>query len=40
MSFLAIGKKYNYSDNGIRKICKMLGLPSNLSELKEYRKCL
>lgn len=38
LSFLQIGKKYGYSDNNIRKICRSYGLPTNRNEVKEYRK--
>lgn len=34
MNYTQIGKKYGKSDNGIRKICKAYGLPSNSKELK------
>lgn len=38
LSFLEIGKKYGYSDNGIRKICKEHNLPTTKKEVDEYRK--
>lgn len=38
LSIVQIGEKYGYSDNGIRKICKKYGLPTNRSEIIEYRK--
>ena len=38
LSFVKIGKKYGFSDNGIRKICKQYGLPTSRSEIAEYRK--
>ncbi len=37
MNFTQIGKKYGYSDNMIRKICKAYGLPYNVKDLKKYR---
>ena len=33
-SFLSIGKKYNVSDNAIRKWCKSYNLPSKKSDIK------
>ena len=36
MSYVAIGRKYNISDNGVRKWCKFYGLPTNLKEKKEF----
>ena len=38
LSFVKIGKKYGYSDNGIRKICKEYGLPITRNEVDEYRR--
>ena len=38
LNFVEIGKKYGYSDNGIRKICKKYKLPSNSNELIEYKR--
>lgn len=38
LSFVKIGEKYGYSDNGIRKICKKYGLPTTKEEIVEYRK--
>ena len=34
MSFVAIGKLYNVSDNAIRKWCKKYGLPFHTKDLK------
>lgn len=38
LNFKQIGKKYNMSDNGVRKICRRLGLPSTKEDVIEYRK--
>lgn len=38
MSFLEIGRKYNYSDNNIRKICKTYALPHKKEDVIQYRK--
>lgn len=38
LSIKKIGEKYNYSDNGIRKICKKYGLPFTQEQITEYRK--
>lgn len=38
MNFSQIGRKYNKSDKGIRKICVAYNLPSNTKELEEFRK--
>ena len=35
-SFLSIGKKYNVSDNGIRKLCKVYGLPFKKKKILLY----
>lgn len=35
-SFSSIGKKYNVSDNAIRKWCKNYNLPTKKSEIKNY----
>ena len=35
-SFSSIGKKYNVSDNAIRKWCKNYNLPTKKSEIKKY----
>lgn len=35
-SFFSIGKKYNVSDNAIRKWCKNYNLPTKKSEIKKY----
>lgn len=35
-SFLAVGKKYNVSDNTIRKWCKSYNIPSHKKELCEW----
>ncbi|MBR6253656.1 MAG: hypothetical protein IKR04_07505 [Clostridia bacterium] len=34
--FVQIGKKFNISDNAIRKWCKLYNLPSKVSEIKKY----
>ena len=34
MSFCAIGRKYNVSDNSIRKWCIKMNLPSRVSDIK------
>ena len=36
MSFLQIGKKYNVTDNTIRKWCKIYQLPYSSKEIKNY----
>ena len=36
MSFTAIGKKYNVSDNAVRKWCDKYNLPRKASEIKKY----
>lgn len=36
LSFVAIGKKYGVSDNGVRKWCKRYDLPFRLKDLKEW----
>lgn len=36
LSFVKIGEKYGYSDNGIRKICKKYGLPTSRNEINKY----
>lgn len=36
MSFVAVGKKYNVTDNAIRKWCKYYNLPNKSSEIKQY----
>lgn len=38
MNYVQIGKKYNKSDNAIRKICKAYKLPTKVKELKQFRK--
>ena len=38
LNFVEIGKKYGYSDNGIRKICKKYGLPFKQDDIIRYRK--
>lgn len=35
-SFLAIGKKFNVSDNAIRKWCRAVNLPEKKTEIKKY----
>lgn len=35
-SFVELGKKYNVSDNAIRKWCKFYNLPSKRKEIKSY----
>jgi len=35
-SFLAIGKKFNVTDNAIRKWCRAVNLPGKKSEIKKY----
>lgn len=35
-SFVQVGKKYNVSDNAVRKWCKYYQLPEKTSELKKY----
>ena len=37
-NYTQIGKKYNMSDNNIRKICKRYNLPANKQELIQFRK--
>lgn len=37
-SFLSIGKKFNVSDNAIRKWCKKYNLPSTKKEINSYSK--
>jgi Zn finger protein HypA/HybF involved in hydrogenase expression len=34
-SFIQVGKKYNVSDNSIKKWCKRVGLPTAIKELKK-----
>lgn len=34
--FVQIGKQFNVSDNAIRKWCKRFGLPSKVSDIKQY----
>ena len=34
-SFAAVGRKYNVSDNAIRKWCKTYGLPTHIKEIKQ-----
>jgi group I intron endonuclease len=36
-SFLQIGKKYNVSDNAVRKWCKKYGLPTKYKEVQQLR---
>ena len=36
MPFTAIGKKYNVSDNAVRKWCDKYNLPRKASEIKKY----
>ena len=36
-SFLGVAKKFGVSDNALRKWCKKMELPSNVSELKKFR---
>lgn len=38
MNYTRIGKKFNKSDNAIRKICKAYNLPYNTKDLKQFRK--
>ena len=35
-SFLCIGRRYNVSDNAIRKWCKTMNLPTKKTEIKQY----
>ena len=35
-NFVQVGKKYNVSDNAVRKWCKYYQLPDKISELKQY----
>lgn len=35
-SFLCIGRRYNVSDNAIRKWCKAMNLPIKKTEIKQY----
>ena len=35
-SFLAIGKKFNVTDNAIRKWCRAVNLPEKKTEIKKY----
>ena len=35
-SFLAIGKKFNVSDNAIRRRCKKFNLPFTRTEINKY----
>jgi hypothetical protein len=37
MSFVEIGKKYNVSDNAVRKWCVVENLPRTLKEIKNYK---
>lgn len=37
MNFKDIGKKYDKSDNGIRRVCKSYNLPFNSKELRKFR---
>lgn len=37
LSFLEIGRKYNCSDNNVRKICKIYGLPSDVDGVNLLR---
>ena len=34
-SFIQVGKKYDVSDNSIKKWCKRVGLPTSIKELKK-----
>ena len=36
MSFVAVGKKYNVTDNAIRKWCKYYNLPSKKIDIMKY----
>lgn len=36
MPFTTIGKKYNVSDNAVRKWCDKYNLPRKASEIKKY----
>lgn len=36
MPMLQVGKKYNVSDNAIRKWCSKMNLPNKVSEIKSY----
>ena len=38
MNYTELGCKYNKSDKGITKICKIYNLPCNVKELKQFRK--
>lgn len=38
ISFVELGRKYNVSDNTVRKWCKRYNLPSKTSEVKEWLK--
>jgi len=35
-TFISIGKKYNITDNAVRKWCKAMNLPVKKSEIKKY----
>lgn len=35
-SFIAVGKKYNVSDNAVRKWCKTYGMPTKKNEIKQW----
>ena len=37
-SFVKVGKKYNVSDNAVRKWCKVYKLPTTTKEMKAYIK--
>lgn len=36
MPFIQIGKKYNVSDNAVRKWCDAENLPRKVSQIKSY----
>lgn len=35
-SFLCIGRRYDVSDNAIRRWCKAMNLPTKKTEIKQY----
>ena len=37
-SFVQVGKKYNVTDNAVRKWCKLYKIPTTSKEMKEYIK--
>lgn len=37
MNFCEIGRKYGYTDNGIRRMCRVYGLPTSIPGVNELR---